>query len=131
MCIRQGVSSPPRVICSTEQLDDNDLISLRDCPATIKHGKFAFTPQTPREKEVFSPKSAVLQSESSPSVSEEGGSWMVNAVTGMATDWLAGKVHVALFCASRLQVMSKSTLPLAVMVEPLVQSHEVMDTKSI
>lgn len=56
---------------------------------------------------------------------------MLNSVTGMTTDWLAGKVHVALFCASRLQVMSKSTLPLAVIVEPLVQSQEVMGTKSM
>lgn len=56
---------------------------------------------------------------------------MVNAVTGMTTVALTGNVHVALFCASRLHTISKSTLPLAVMVLPLVQSHEVMGAKSM
>lgn len=56
---------------------------------------------------------------------------MVNSVTGMTTVSLAGNMHVALFWASRVQDRPKSTLPLAVMVLPLVQSHEVMGAKSM
>lgn len=54
---------------------------------------------------------------------------MVYDKMGMMTVSPAGMTHVALFWASRVQEMSKSTLPDAEMVLPLVQSHRSLGLK--